>query len=43
MTKNIDKKKYVKPSMKVFPLNSKPQLLQSSLPTGPGWPGGNPW
>lgn len=40
------KKKYEKPSMKVFPLRRKPQLLQTSgdLPGMPGYtPGGDPF
>lgn len=44
MTKNIDKKKYEKPSMKVYQLQAKPQLLAGSdQPLGGPWPGGNPW
>lgn len=44
MTKNIDKKKYEKPSMKVYPLRSTPQLLAGSdKPLGGPWPGGDPW
>lgn len=41
----ITKKKYEKPSMKVFPLRRKPQLLQTSggLPKMPGYDdGGDP-
>ena len=36
---------YEKPSMKVVLLKSRSSLLMTSpdLPTGPGWPGGNPW
>ena len=44
MTKNIDKKKYEKPSMKVHQLNSKPRLLVGSdKPLGGPWPGNDPW
>lgn len=46
MTKIIDnKKKYEKPSMKVYPLNTKPRLLTGSgdPPLGGPWPGGEPW
>jgi hypothetical protein len=34
MTKNIDKKKYEKPSMKVYPLPGSHRLLVGSLPLG---------
>lgn len=46
MTTNIDnKKRYEKPSMKVFPLKSQPQLLAGSgePPLGGPWPSGDPW
>ena len=44
MTKNIDKKRYEKPSMKVYPLRSNPKLLAGSdKPLGGPWPGGDPW
>jgi hypothetical protein len=46
MTKNIDnKKKYEKPSMKVYMLPSEPKLLAGSgePPLGGPWPGGDPW
>ena len=44
MTNNIDKKKYEKPSMKVYPLNSQPRLLAGSdKPLGGPWPGNDPW
>ena len=45
MTKIIDKKKYEKPSMKVYPLKSQTKLLVGSgdPPLGGPWPGGNPW
>lgn len=44
MTKNIDKKKYEKPSMKVYQLQSNHKLLVGSdKPLGGPWPGGNPW
>ena len=45
MTKNIDKKKYEKPSMKVYPLKSQTKLLVGSgdPPLGGPWPGGTPW
>ena len=45
MTKNIDKKKYEKPSMEVILLESMPQLLAGSddLPFGGPWPGEDPW
>lgn len=44
MTKIIDKKKYEKPSMKVYQLQSNLQLLAGSdIPMGGPWPGGDPW
>ena len=46
MTKNIDnKKKYEKPSMKVYEIKSEPRLLVGSgdPPIGGPWPGGTPW
>ena len=33
------KKKYVKPSMEVYELNNKMQILVGSDPTAPGYPG----
>lgn len=45
MTNNIDKKKYEKPSMKAYQLQSKPKLLVGSgnPPLGGPWPGGTPY
>lgn len=44
MTKIIDKKKYEKPSMVVYQLQSTPQLLAGSeKPLGGPWPSGEPW
>ena len=44
MTTIKTKKTYAKPSMEVYELKNKPQLLESSLPTGDGWPDGqDPW
>ena len=42
MTNNIDKKKYEKPSMKVYQLQSQSKLLAGSgePPLGGPWPGG---
>ena len=44
MKKDI-KKRYEKPTMKVFPLKSRQSLLVGSpdLPTGNNWPGGVPY
>ena len=43
MTKNIDKKKYEKPSMKVYPFEQSKLLVGSDKPLGGPWPGGTPW
>lgn len=43
MAQHTTKKRYEKPSMKVYELKHQTQLLQSSLPTGDDWPGGTPW
>ena len=43
MTQNIAKKRYEKPSMKVYEMRHRTQLLQGSLPTDKNWPGGKPW
>jgi hypothetical protein len=43
MTTIKTKKTYAKPSMEVYELKNRPQLLESSLPTDPSWPGGEPW
>ena len=43
MTTIKTKKTYAKPSMEVYELKIRPQLLESSLPTDHSWPGGEPW
>ena len=46
MTQTINnKKKYEKPSVKVYQLNTQPKLLAGSgePPLGGPWPGGEPW
>ena len=43
MKQIITKKRYEKPSMKVYEMGHRTQLLQGSLPTDQTWPGGKPW
>jgi hypothetical protein len=40
---NINKRAYQKPSMKVFPLNTQPQLLAGSFPIDPTNPTTDQW